>query len=195
MVRAASRRGEKVEGVGERIAAAALELLRERGSKGLSQPQVAKRAGVPQGHLTYYFPRKADLIGEVARRVQQQMQADLLEHAAHAGKHDTPKKAAVELLARLILDTERARSLLGLLVEAEADDAVRATVLETLEHGRALLASLMGFDPEDPAIDLVQAVAWGLEAQQLVARRSRARVVTVVERLVDWLEKLQRRDT
>ena len=45
-----------------KILQAALEVLQEGGVKQLSQPKVAKAAGVRQSNLTYYFPKKNDLI-------------------------------------------------------------------------------------------------------------------------------------
>jgi len=53
--------------VRDRILQAALRLLAESGAHELTQPRVAKAAGVRQSHLTYYFPTRADLLQEVAR--------------------------------------------------------------------------------------------------------------------------------
>ena len=51
--------------VRDRLLAAALALLREQSLTGLTQPRVAKAAGVSQSHLTYYFPTRADLLRAV----------------------------------------------------------------------------------------------------------------------------------
>ncbi len=64
-------------GVRDRILAAALALLRETGIQGLSQVQVARRARVRQSHLTYYFPRRHDLLAAVAVRFVDGMVAGL----------------------------------------------------------------------------------------------------------------------
>ena len=53
--------------VRDRILEAALRLLAEAGAHELTQPKVAKAAGVRQSHLTYYFPTRGELLQEVAR--------------------------------------------------------------------------------------------------------------------------------
>ena len=45
---------------------AALQVLRTDGERAMTQTRVAKTAGIPQGHLTYYFPKKRDLVVGVA---------------------------------------------------------------------------------------------------------------------------------
>ncbi|WP_454916872.1 TetR family transcriptional regulator [Xanthobacter sediminis] len=52
----------------ERLLMAAVGLVREHGLPGLTQPRVAKAAGVSQSHLTYYFPTRADLVHAVLER-------------------------------------------------------------------------------------------------------------------------------
>ena len=174
----------------EEIVRVALDLLREEGAKGLSQPQVAKRAGIPQGHLTYYFPRKADLVAAVARLLQQETDRDLARIASRALASDA-HAASAQLLEDLILDRERSRAVLGLTIESERDPEVRDVLLEIVERGRPGLAFLLGVDSADPMVDLLQAVTWGLQLQQLLHRRGRAAVKELVERLLAWLEREQ----
>ncbi len=174
----------------EEIVRVALALLREEGAKGLSQPQVAKRAGIPQGHLTYYFPRKADLVAAVARQLQQETEHDLAAIAQRALASDAHAGAA-GLLEGLILDRERSRAVLGLTIESERDPEVRDVLLEIVEHGRPAIAFLLGVDASDPMVDLLQAVTWGLQLQQLLHRRGRAAVKELVERLLAWIESEQ----
>ena len=54
--------------VRDRILDAALELLAQGGAQELTQPRVARAAGVRQSHLTYYFPTRAHLFQAVAHR-------------------------------------------------------------------------------------------------------------------------------
>jgi AcrR family transcriptional regulator len=172
----------------EEIVRAALALLREEGAKGLSQPQVARRAAIPQGHLTYYFPRKADLVAAVARAVQEEAFRDLFALAARAATTDE-QTAATELLTALVQDERRSRALLGLTIESDRDPEVRAVVLEIMGQGRPALAALLGTTGDDPMVDLLQAVTLGLQLQQLVVRRGPAEARTLVERLVEWLSR------
>ena len=75
--------------VRERILEAALGLLSQSGAHELTQPRVAKAAGVRQSHLTYYFPTRADLLQEVARYSIGKLAGDL----AHAKVHN-PRQTA-----------------------------------------------------------------------------------------------------
>jgi AcrR family transcriptional regulator len=169
------------------IVRAALALLKEEGAKGLSQPQVARRAAIPQGHLTYYFPRKADLVAAVARELQQEIHRGFLAILSRARPADA-RAASAEVLTETIMDDERSRAMLGLTIESERDADVHDVLLEIVEQGRPLVAALLGPSGDDETVDLVQATIWGLELQQLFRRRNRAEVRAVVERLLDWIE-------
>ncbi len=173
----------------DRIVTAAFDLLRERGAKGLSQPQVARRAGIPQGHLTYYFPKRADLLAAVGARVTEHMEAELATLGARLLTDRTGGRgAAASLIALLVLDVARTRALLGLVVEGEEDEALRRSLAADMDRGRPALAALLEVEPDDPVLDVVSAACWGLEVQQLVQRRGRAQVVRVVERLIEWID-------
>lgn len=50
-----------------RLLTAAVELLETEGFAGLTQSAVARRAGVRQSHLTYYFPTRAALLRATAQ--------------------------------------------------------------------------------------------------------------------------------
>src|SRR5688500_6001424 len=78
------------------ILAAAVKLLREEGGKALTTSRVAKAAGMPQGHLTYYFPRRADLLVAVARRSLEVAARDVIAHVEKGGgdKPDDLRRAA-----------------------------------------------------------------------------------------------------
>jgi AcrR family transcriptional regulator len=59
-------RAPKPIGRREQILHAAVEVLNSEGFGALTQTHVAKRAGVRQSHLTYYFPARNDLLRETA---------------------------------------------------------------------------------------------------------------------------------
>jgi AcrR family transcriptional regulator len=169
------------------IVSAALSLLKEGGAKGLSQPQVAKRVGLPQGHLTYYFPKKADLVAAVARELQQEIHRGFLAILARVRPSDA-REATAEVLTETIMDDERSRAMLGLTIESERDKDVHDVLLEIVEQGRPLVAALLGPRGDDETVDLVQATIWGLELQQLFRRRKRTHVRAIVERLLGLLD-------
>jgi len=117
----------------EDILDAAVKILRESGVKMLAQSKVARAAGIPQGHLTYYFPRRADLLVAVARRSVELAVRELDGFWSSDGWRsagDDVRRRALAIVGFLIKDRERTRMLLGLLVEAEEDAALRAVLIE-----------------------------------------------------------------
>ena len=72
-----------------RILQAALGVLAEHGAAELTQPKVARAAGVRQSHLTYYFPTRADLLLAVAEHSVGSLMA-ALTHGAQAGASRSP---------------------------------------------------------------------------------------------------------
>jgi AcrR family transcriptional regulator len=156
----------------ERILVAAMTILGEHGLKGFSQLRVAEAAGVQQGHLTYYFRRRGDLLGAVGRRFGEETVAEL---RATARRGDAA--GSVALLCRLARDRARTRLWLGLLAEAEEDAALRRSLLEVTAVIREALAQLLGRDADDAAVELALCSLWGVALGHFLYReRGRATV-------------------
>jgi len=175
--------------VRERILDAAVRVLSREGAKSLAQPQIAKEAGVPQGHLTYYFPKKIDLV----RGVADHMGALILQElgpllAQHSGS--TMREKFIAIATRVAKNRGRTRILLALLVEMEHDEALHDELSGRVGALRALFASLMERESDDPDVDVVLAAAWGLGLQHLIleGRRSDAETERRFERLLEWME-------
>lgn len=175
--------------VRERILTAAVDLLKVSGIKKLAQPQVAKAAGVPQGHLTYYFPKKADLLSAVAQRFAELMGNDLSSFAGGRGA-DGVRAKSLAFAARLVKDRQRTRMLLGLMVEADAEPRLAVTLAQNAEVVRAFVARFVTGREHDDDADLALAALWGLGLQHLVFARKRRDEDTerLVARLGEWLE-------
>lgn len=175
--------------VRERILDAAVRVLSRDGAKSLAQPQIAREAGVPQGHLTYYFPKKIDLVRGVAAHMQQLILQELGPMLAkHTGA--TMREKFVAIATKLAKNRGRTRILLALLVEMEHDQQLHGELADNVGGLRALFASLMERDPSDPDVDLALAAAWGLGIQHLIleGRRSDAETQRLYERLLDWMD-------
>ncbi|MGJ0508963.1 MAG: TetR family transcriptional regulator [Methylocystis sp.] len=126
----------------ERILAAAAQIAAKNGIKALTQPRVAKAAGVTQSLLTYYFPRKADLLTAV------------LEASHQPGPIASPRGVdeALKFLEALMFDPTRMRFFLGAVVEAGEENALRKVLGD---HASALTRQIAGIfnrDDQDPAI-------------------------------------------
>jgi AcrR family transcriptional regulator len=167
--------------VRERIVEAAVQLLRSSGAKRLSQPQVARAAGVPQGHLTYYFPRRRDLLIAVARRGVEELSrevGELLRSGGWPGADASTRARALTMVGILLKDRSRTRFLLALLLEAEQDPKLRDLLVEQAQHTRSMLARGLQRSEADPEVDLALALLWGLGIQHLLFTGNRPEDIT-----------------
>jgi AcrR family transcriptional regulator len=172
-----------------RILDAAVDLLRKSGVKKLAQPQVAREAGVPQGHLTYYFPRKIDLILAVAERFVATVQGEIEELRATGTDGAVLRTTGLEFARGMIIDRERTRMLLGLVTEADNEEAVTEPVVRGTKLMRTMVARALERHPEDPDVWLTLALLWGLGVQQMIfPDRSEAQVQALVDRFQQWLD-------
>jgi AcrR family transcriptional regulator len=130
-----------------RILDAALGLLAEGGAHELTQPKVARAAGVRQSHLTYYFPTRGELLQEVARHSIGKL-ASQLGHA--------PGGSLAAAIAAGAADKRRSRVMLGLVNAADRDAKVKARMRKFVAELRARMSPLLAAgglktDPESVA--------------------------------------------
>ncbi|MDE2585808.1 MAG: TetR/AcrR family transcriptional regulator [Betaproteobacteria bacterium] len=147
--------------VPERILAAGVTLLHEQGLAALTQPRIAKAAGVSQSHLTYYFPTRNELLLAIAEHsVDQALSQQLAKPAAD------PAQA----LAAAMRFLPRVRMLLGLVVAADQDPALRDALVRLIAHVRHSIGQLLahlGYQPEAPQVLVFHAAVVGLAVMHL----------------------------
>jgi AcrR family transcriptional regulator len=165
---------------------AAVELLADEGVRKLTQPQVAERAGVRQSHVTYYFPKRSDLVGAVARRYVESAAVEILQLFSRAESEDLGA-LLLEFTYRQVADERRSRTLMGLLVASEEDPALREQLVEAVLRLRAVIAQALGKDADDPAVVILQATLWGLGINNLLMRGGAAEARVLVDRVAEQL--------
>ncbi len=186
-------------GVRERILDAAMEQLRVHGVRALTQPQVAKAAGVLQSHLTYYFPRRTDLLLAVARHSSEgtakELQGFLAAHAFPTADDDV-RGRVMDLVRMLAKDRGRTRVLLALLVEADDDAKLKAVLVENVGMVRGLVALALRRPLEDPDVDIVLAAFWGLGLQHFILSEKRGEAYTdaLLARIPAWVAGMPKPD-
>lgn len=112
--------------------------MRKEGVRALTQTRVARAAGLRQSHLTYYFPRKADLVAATLAAL----------HAASRAGADPLKE-----MQSLVLDRNQMKFFLGAVLEASERADLRATFASHMRGVNETLAVAFGREPDDP--DLV----------------------------------------
>jgi AcrR family transcriptional regulator len=164
--RAHSAPVEEAGGIRERILKAAMAALREEGIQGLSQVQVARRAKVRQSHLTYYFPKRCDLLEAVAVRFVDGVVRGIGDVAAKSAPDDPG--AMLRRVADAITDRGHMRMFTGVIVEADSDPYVRTVVLRETRRVQSALAELLGGEDAMDRAALILASLWGLGLYELV---------------------------
>jgi len=134
--------------VRRRILDAALDIVEVDGIKALTQPKVARRAGVRQSHLTYYFPRRAQLVVALLQHAHDRAAAAGMPHGA-AGQEEGDVLA---LLGNLMFDGRRMRFFIGIILEAGEDPELRSIVHDHARGLAAWVAPHFGRRPDDQAV-------------------------------------------
>lgn len=174
----------------ERIVDAALRLLETQGPKGFGQIRVAKEAGVAQGHLTYYFPRKSDLAAAVIERMSRDARREIEPLLTKAGSADSAAHHDLFFaqVKKLLKNDRRSRVMLGLLAEALEDRDLAAVLSRQLAMQRAMMAQLIGRNADDPDVHIALAALRGLGIENLLGRPDQAHVEAILARFRAWLE-------
>jgi len=170
------------DGTQERIIEAAVAVLRAVGHGHFSVQKVAREAGVYQGNITYYWPRRRDLERALAVRVVEGYRRTFLARVATL-EHRS-EGLAVAVLRELVTDAlsdERVRLLPELWSMANADADIAEVVTETFDALEQAFLVALGVPPDDACADEVRrtlALA-GAAAQGLTAIRGHRRAVDV----------------
>lgn len=155
--------------VRERILEAALAILAGRGAHELTQPKVARAAGVRQSHLTYYFPTRAELLQAVASH-----SIDKLARALSEARGAT----LAEGLAAGAADKRRSRVMLGLVGAADQDPAIKRRLRRFIAELRSRMAPLFaagGLRADPESIAFFHSVIVGCAVLQLARDNPEAR--------------------
>ena len=163
-------------------------LLREKGVSALTQPQIAQAAGIKQSHLTYYFPKRANLLLAIAEFTLD----GLMDNIAAQLQANPRGKTLADGLARLLIDGLPPRVLLGLIVAADSDPDIRKPLRKLIRHVRLSIRHLLeraGIAADDEAALLFHATIVGLAVmhQARLNRESAAEVRSGLDRLIRTL--------
>jgi AcrR family transcriptional regulator len=170
------------------ILAAGLTVLREEGLGGFTQPNVAAKAGLRQGNLTYYFATRTDLLAAVARAaIDLQLGAvrTLLKSAESL-------KDATAAIGAAVVRHENSRVFVALNQAADQEPALQALFNELLEGFVQAIADFlkrMNLPSSQSHVDLLHAVFVGLSVIDLATGRKngKARAAAALKTVFDFL--------
>lgn len=143
----------------DKIIICALELLEKSGIQTVTQPAVAKLAGITQGQLTYHFPKRTDLILALSEAALTQI-ADFIFNQKIDNSQKKEEKIR-SLIWSVIKNHARIRALLGLVTEADTNEEIRQKLLDQDEKVRLLIGFAMGVDPGDSLVTTTHATLLG----------------------------------
>jgi AcrR family transcriptional regulator len=152
------------------ILEAGLTVLREEGLAGFTQPNVAERAGLRQGNLTYYFATRTDLLAAVGRAaVDLQLGAarTLLQSAGSV-------QEATAAIGAVVARHENTRVFVALNQSADQEPALQALFNELLEGFVQAITDFlkrMNLASSESHVDLLHAVFVGLSVIDLATGR------------------------
>src|SRR3954467_11602820 len=169
--------------VRSRILEAALGLLAQSGAHELTQPRVARAAGVRQSHLTYYFPTRAELMQAVARH-----SIERLPGGGAPARGTTPpprgrrREHSPSQVARGIAegssDKRTVRVMLGLVAAGDRDPAIKRALRRFVGELRGIMAPALasgGLRAEPECVAFFHSVVIGCAVLQLARDNSEAR--------------------
>lgn len=129
-----------VSDIKDKILDAAVQLLVEQGAAALTQPKIAAAAGVRQSHLTYYFPKRNDLLLAITLHWGKSH----LEAAAQSMQPGSITLNQIsEFVADRVIDAGRVRIILSLMVASEEDPRIKASLSSFVETERRSLETLL----------------------------------------------------
>jgi len=176
----------------ELILSAAVQVLQDEGPAQLTQTRVAKVAGLRQGHLTYYFPRKADLWMATAERAHDEMErelAGLFTSTGIAESTEDMRTKFVHMLTKLVQSQQRTRMMLSLVLQGHSDSELMDLVRANVDRSRMFLGAALGARYSPAVVELTMAALWGLGMRDLGAREGQdCESLNLVGALFDMLE-------
>lgn len=144
-------------------------LLKEQGIAALTQPKVAKAAGVKQSHLTYYFPKRSDLLLGIAAHTIDGLMADLAARL----ETSAPQTAITETLGAAMINGIPPRIMLGLIIAADEEPGLRPSLSNLIRSVRARIQTLLeraGIPESGKAALLLHAAVVGLAVMHQAQR-------------------------
>jgi AcrR family transcriptional regulator len=146
--------------------------LRREGVTALTQPRIAKASGLRQSHITYYFPKRSDMVAAVAALVAERLKKGFTTALAAGGRG-----GIADCFARIAMP-EQTRLLLALVLAADQERSIRGLFRRlTTDIREEITAGLArhGIAAGEDAVALFHALGVGLAVLDLARGEPAAR--------------------
>ncbi len=178
--------------VGKRLVGAAVSVLQTSGISKLAQDSLHKAAEVTGAAIAREMPSGPDVLAALASRLVMVV-TDELPRALQSGAKDSVEKIRARALrqaAALILNEDRMRQLLGVVLASGDDPQLQAHLAEHVRTLRALTATIAGKPKEDPDVTVLMATLWGIGFQNLIMPMDASEAEAVQKRLQEWIRHM-----
>ncbi|HFN5283897.1 TPA: TetR/AcrR family transcriptional regulator [Pseudomonas aeruginosa] len=152
---------------------AGIDILRQEGLAGFTQAKIAARVGLRQGHLTYYFPTRTDLLVAVASAaIELQMEAisRMIDRISSVDQ-------VADLVAAMASNHASTRVLVALNQAADNEPELQGLFNKLADGFVSRITDLLtklGLDVSEDCADLVHALFVGLAVIDLATSRQRS---------------------
>jgi len=142
---------DKMKNTRELILDKALDIALEGGLQSVTQTGVAEAAGIRQSLLTYYFPRKSDLLAALLENSHQKLDhpETRMAQSSSGGRKSPDHLAEVE---KLFQDRKRMAFFLGFVGQAMDDVELKVILARHMESFERNLASRLGKSDGDASV-------------------------------------------
>ena len=129
----------------------ALAIAMEDGLQSVTQTGVAQAVGIRQSLLTYYFPRKSDLLVALLESSHQDAVKPRTRSGGLSDNSENPA-AGLALVEKLFLDTKKMSFFLGFVGQAMDDIELKKILSQHMAVFEKELAKQLGRQPGDEAV-------------------------------------------
>jgi AcrR family transcriptional regulator len=176
-------------GLRNEILKAGAKILSSAGFGRLTQPEISKHVGITQSRLTYYFPKRADLLIGVVDYAINVIAKEVVKHAAQGSA--VSSKHLFALVSWIIRDRKRTQLILNIFFESQESPELKKRLKRIVLEHQAIVASALGPTADESDAAIVLAVIWGLCLQHyiLASERTDEDATRILERFETWLHK------
>lgn len=163
-----------------------VNILSNLGFGRLTQPQVSRDLGITQSRLTYYFPKRIDMMIGVVEYA-----TDII--AKEVGKRISgplSSEKLFSLVSWIVRDRKRTQLILNIFFESQESDELKKRIKKIIIGHQDLVARAIGRAPGDPDAAIVMAAIWGLGLQHYIldGDRKDKETIAILRRLEEWIE-------